>query len=636
MKRFTRTVFGKTVLFISCILSVMMLVSSVAGAAVLLSEEGYFYTRTDKEIQEGYLADRMRAAGFWCVWYSFQGQPYGDEDMKYAYEVLDASGRMVDHAGEREDASAWGYSFNYVIVRDDNGGILDVYYADASPKDGERWTVNMSLNDPGRRNAAALKVISVLWALRYGIYFLILLFLAGAAASFAALMKAAGHVPDSEEISPSPLAAIPFDLVLAFWAAAASGVFILIDTMPLRPQEEILLWIASGIAGACAALAVMMGAAVRFKKRTLLTGCVTYRLLKLAYVLVLRGLVGAKKLFAALLGLICGIPLVWKTALALVLISTAEFTAVILCRYDMDMMAAVFFAEKLVLIPAVLYIALCMKKLQKAGRALAAGDLGYVTDTKNMVLELKEHGENLNSIAQGMNIAVEEKLRSERMKTELITNVSHDIKTPLTSIINYASLIGSGKYSDENITGYAQVLVRQSERLKRLLDDLVEASKASTGNLDVEPAECSASVLITQAAGEYEDRFCEAGLSVVTKLPDEDIRIMADPRRMWRIFDNLMNNIAKYSQRGTRVYLSLEQVKGNAVFTFRNTSREQLDMTEEELMERFSRGDASRSTEGSGLGLAIAKSMAELQGGKLRIFTDGDLFKAVLCFPALN
>jgi signal transduction histidine kinase len=276
-----------------------------------------------------------------------------------------------------------------------------------------------------------------------------------------------------------------------------------------------------------------------------------------------------------------------------------------------------------------------LRRLQKSGIALASGDLSYRVDTKGLLGDFKKHGENLNDISKGMNLAIEKQMKSERMKTELITNVSHDIKTPLTSIINYADLIGKEKTNNKKITEYAEVLTRQSEKLKRLIEDLVEASKASTGNLEVELAICDAAVFVNQASGEYQNRMKESSLTLLTSVPEEELRIMADSRRMWRIFDNLMNNICKYAQPDTRVYLSLEKEEDKAVFTFRNTSREQLNISEEELMERFTRGDASRNTEGNGLGLSIARSMAQLQNGDLKISIDGDLFKAILSFPLI-
>ena len=222
------------------------------------------------------------------------------------------------------------------------------------------------------------------------------------------------------------------------------------------------------------------------------------------------------------------------------------------------------------------------------------------------------------------------------MKTELITNVSHDLKTPLTSLVNYSELIGREAPAEGKLHEYAEVLLRQSERLMRLIEDLVEASKASTGNLEVACVPCDAGVFLTQAAGEYEEKLAAAGLTLVTKTPEKELPILADGRRMWRIFDNLMGNALKYALPGSRVYLNLEEQDGDAVFTFKNTSREALDLPASELMERFVRGDRSRSTEGSGLGLSIAGSLAELQGGVLRLFTDGDLFKAMLRFPILT
>lgn len=179
------------------------------------------------------------------------------------------------------------------------------------------------------------------------------------------------------------------------------------------------------------------------------------------------------------------------------------------------------------------------------------------------------------------------------------------------------------------------MLHRQSERLKRLIDDLVEASKASTGNLEVLLAPCEVGVLLTQTAGEYEQRLNMQNLQLVTKQPDRPVKILADGRRLWRVFDNLMNNICKYAQSGTRVYLTLEETADMAVISFKNTSREPLDLTEEELMERFVRGDHARNSEGSGLGLSIAKSLTELQNGSLELTVDGDLFKVLLRFPIL-
>ena len=230
---------------------------------------------------------------------------------------------------------------------------------------------------------------------------------------------------------------------------------------------------------------------------------------------------------------------------------------------------------------------------------------------------------------------MEERLKSERLKTELITNVSHDIKTPLTSIINYSDLISKESCENEKMKEYSEALHRQSERLKKLINDLMDASKVSTGNVEVLLAPCEADIFLTQAVGEYEEKLKNHELTLVTKIMQESLKIMVDGRHMWRIFDNLMSNVFKYAQGGTRVYLTLEKIEGKAVFSLKNISHYPLDISSEELMERFVRGDKSRHTEGSGLGLSIAKSLTQLQGGEFDLTVDGDFFKVVLKFPVV-
>ena len=289
---------------------------------------------------------------------------------------------------------------------------------------------------------------------------------------------------------------------------------------------------------------------------------------------------------------------------------------------------------------AVLY-AICRwtiqwKRVRTGTEQITGGNPEYKIDTEKMYRDLKIHAEQLNNLGSAISTAVDERMKSERFKAELITNVSHDLKTPLTSIINYADLIGKEPPNSEKIPEYAAVLTRQSERLKRLIEDLVEASKASTGNLEVNLAPCQPGVLLTQAAGEYEQKLKDAGLDLVTRQPETAVTILADGRRLWRVFDNLMNNICKYAQRGTRVYLTLEERDGQAVISFKNTSRAPLDIPAEELLERFVRGDAARGGEGNGLGLSIARSLTELQKGTLELTVDGDLFKVVLRFSELS
>ncbi len=271
-------------------------------------------------------------------------------------------------------------------------------------------------------------------------------------------------------------------------------------------------------------------------------------------------------------------------------------------------------------------------KLQTGSKRIAQGDMQNPIDTQKMFWEFKKHAENLNRINEGMSAAVEERMKSERFKTELITNVSHDIKTPLTSIINYVDLLQKTEIQDETAKEYLEVLERQSARLKKLIEDLIEASKASTGNLPVSMDTLEANVFVTQILGEFEEKLANAGLELIVSKPDEEISLRADGRHLWRVVDNLMNNICKYAQSGSRVYVNLEQTQDEILFTFRNMSKYPLNITSEELMERFVRGDSSRNTEGNGLGLSIAKSLMELMDGQLLLYVDGDLFKVVLKF----
>ena len=277
-----------------------------------------------------------------------------------------------------------------------------------------------------------------------------------------------------------------------------------------------------------------------------------------------------------------------------------------------------------------------MMTLDKGACELANGNLNHKIETEKLWIGFKEHAEHLNAIADGMNTAVENRMKSERLKTELLTNVSHDIKTPLTSIINYVDLLRSCDLQDEKAREYVDVLDRQSKRLKKLLEDLLEASKASTGNIRAELAPTDAGELLRQAAGEYEERLTAAGITPIVTIPDGPATVLADGRLLWRIFDNMLNNIVKYSLSGTRAYLALTPCADGWQATFKNISREPLGIAPDELMERFVRGDASRTTEGNGLGLSIARSLAECMHAGFEIGIDGDLFRASVTLPGVK
>ena len=279
----------------------------------------------------------------------------------------------------------------------------------------------------------------------------------------------------------------------------------------------------------------------------------------------------------------------------------------------------------------VMYGSNCFGTLLDAAKRMRDGDLESKVEEKYLVGCFREFANELNGLADVAMVAAQNQLKSERMKTELITNVSHDIKTPLTSIINYVDLLEKPHTAEEEKT-YVEVLSRQSQRLKKLIDDLMEMSKASTGNIQVEIAKIDAVEAVTQALGEFSDKLTAAGLTPVFHQSEEAIFLLADGRLLWRAMSNVLSNAVKYALPGTRLYVDVSAAGDKAIISFKNISGAQLNISAEELMERFVRGDSSRNTEGSGLGLNIAKSLMELQKGQLQLLVDGDLFKVTLVF----
>ena len=280
----------------------------------------------------------------------------------------------------------------------------------------------------------------------------------------------------------------------------------------------------------------------------------------------------------------------------------------------------------------VLYGTHCFGVLSESTKRMSKGDLDTKVEDKLMVGCFEEFANDLNALADVAVVAAQKQLKSERMKTELITNVSHDIKTPLTSIINYVDLLQK-PHTDEEQEQYLEVLDRQSQQLKKLINDLMDMSKASTGNMSVEITTVDAIESVNQALGEFADKLDKAGLIPVFRHSEDRAPMLADGKLVWRVMSNLLSNAVKYALPGTRLYIDLMVMEGKVVISMKNISREELNIDADELMERFVRGDDSRNTEGSGLGLNIAKSLMELQKGQLQLLVDGDLFKVTLIFP---
>ena len=269
-------------------------------------------------------------------------------------------------------------------------------------------------------------------------------------------------------------------------------------------------------------------------------------------------------------------------------------------------------------------------------KKISDGELQYKIKTDTLTGKQKVMAEYINNIGSGLDAAVENSLKKERMQTELITNVSHDLKTPLTSIINYVDLMKRENPTDPKIQEYLRILDEKSQRLKVLTEDVVEASKASTGNIKLEMNDIDFVEMVQQVIGEFEEKFKEKNLTMMVHFTDEPSIIYADGQRMWRVLENVFGNVVKYAMEGTRVYAEISNRNKKVTFSLKNISAQPLNISADELTERFIRGDVARNTEGSGLGLSIAKSLTELQGGEFKLYLDGDLFKVMITFAAKN
>ena len=454
---------------------------------------------------------------------------------------------------------------------------------------------------------------------------------------------AAGHTKEEDGIHLSWIDRIPFDvftfvMILVGCCICLIGSELLSSVSYMMFYEASMDFVEAGlpliafvILLALVVYVYYISFVVRIKSHTLISNNVIVKAIQFVYYPV-------KKVIVEFYDAYCHSSAVWKKVIVgFVCISFVLLLIFFIAVAEAGDVFFEFFIGALML--AMLYgvwilikINADTKTLLTAAEKLANGELDYRIGEEALNRlhgPFYEHAKNLNLISEGMKKAIENELKSERMKAELITNVSHDIKTPLTSIINYVDLL-SKPHEEEKTEEYIDVLQRQSQRLKRLTEDVVEASKASSGNIQVHMDVVSIKEIIEQASAEYEERLKEKNLLLITKIPEEKIEVDADGRLLWRVFRNVFSNASKYSMDGSRVYIDVVEDGENVITTIKNTSKNQLNITEEELMQRFVRGDSSRHTEGSGLGLNIAKSLMDLMQGSFEIQIDGDLFKSII------
>lgn len=642
MIKLRESLVAKIAAVILAYITVLSLVLSIGAIAVM----GYykFYFSNEETVKEEILTDMAESEIYYMSslisrevdlekYYSDKNVYFTVTNI-YTDEVYASNYGGEDYYVLSEDElyfSEWYYNKESAELTEKYGEI--VYHDSDGYEVATRYNVklyvakNMTKND---MFSVTARIIEIGYSLRYAMVFIMLISLILCIAVHCFLYCSAGHKEGT--IRLNTIDKLPFDIYTAFIIAAAVCSIIGLDAAYNFASAVAFIFVI-GTIDYFLALGYTMSFATRMKIGGLLKNTLILRLLKIFGKFL-------KKAFIKLRYIISKLPTVKKTVVALALLLIIEFFAVIFVlntywMYDFGFLIIALIAVNIIFIAAVLYLAIILQKIKKGGERIAGGDLEYKIDTAYMYGDFKDFCDSLNNINEGLQTAVNERMKSERFKTELITNVSHDIKTPLTSIINYVDLIKKEEPENETVKQYIEVLDRQSGRLKKLVEDLVEASKASTGNLPVNFAACDVGVLLTQTLGEFEDRLKASGLTPILRLPEQKIKIMADGRHLWRVFDNLMSNVCKYAQGNTRVYLDVTSKNGKAVITFRNISKYELNVGEDELLERFVRGDSSRNTEGSGLGLSIARSLVELQNGEMKLSVDGDLFKVTIEFKEI-
>ena len=526
-----------------------------------------------------------------------------------------------------------GYLYYSEINAWRNGSLITYYlYYYQAPE----YTISVQLQEKVLENSY-VHLLTILYPHRYTFIAALALCLLFAAVSFVYLMISAGCCADGS-IHPGGLNRLPLDLYALLAGSGIFGLSLLFSRLydwmyRGGPHLGNLSLLGVNLLGIC------------------LLGC--------AFLFALAAQVKTKDAFwwrNSLLGRLCSLlgklfrwfrqvlavfflmlPVIWRwLTLSAILALTVTITFLLATSgsfLQFNAFGWLLTGEVLLTLAVVFYGSYCFGVLFKGARQMSQGDLSHKIPTQYLRGSFRQFAQELNALSETAQIAAQKQMQSERMRSELITNVSHDIKTPLTSIINFVDLLQK-THSPQEQKEYLEVLARQSARMKKLIDDLMELSKASSGNITVHLQEMDAVETVNQALGEFSDKLESAGLVSVFQPPQDPIPMLADGRLVWRVLSNLLTNATKYALPGTRVYVDLVKADDLVLLSLKNISREPLNVPAEELLERFVRGDAARKGDGSGLGLNIAKTLMDVQGGQLQLMLDGDLFKITLVFPA--
>ncbi len=530
-------------------------------------------------------------------------------ETNWRYEIEDNSGKLL--IGNYEGGAATAHKNNYLLYS----------YGEYSEK--EVYTVTVYVLDDLKQKDIFYDVsraCAIAYDMRYAVYIIAFISAALFALLIVFLFCSAGYKKAGAGVSGGITEKIPPDVFSLLVLLAVHMNYVALSFADGLGDYGVLFAISIlAVIDYLIATLYLKSIAIHLKLHSLVKSTLVYCVLRFVFKPIVDGFKNSRGMS--------------RTVVLCTAVCGAFFILLVLCDGESKKHIILVICMLVLFFVAALLNSAKLKMLISATERIAKGDFAHRVDISRLYGDLRALGNDINRINEGLSAAVSDKMKSERLKTELITNVSHDLKTPLTSIISYVDLLEKEEIENENAKKYIDVLSRQSARLKKLTDDLFEAAMASSGNVKMELSRCDVGVLLNQTAGEFENRLEGAKLSLVINLPSEPVFITADPKRLWRVFENLMGNICKYSQEQTRVYLDLEKKARIAVIRFKNISRDMLNISGDELTARFVRGDSSRNTEGSGLGLSIAKSLAELQGGSLEVKIDGDLFAVELIFP---
>jgi len=620
---------------ISYVLAVITVLSAMAAGTMLYHK---FYFSNAKTVKEEIITSMAQDEAQFALrkWYwSNESLDNYYADKNVYYEIYDV----------RNDETYTNFK-NQKVMAVGNGEIYDhITKQRLDPATGEEYLYTeaecvakakiyvaeeMTKND---MFSVISQIVELGFKLRYAFVFILLASLSLLIALWCYLFCVTGRNRD-KSLKLNYIDKIPFDIYTVFMFYAAVQSILAVDYFAKDFATAVISVFLVGTVDYFLGITYLLSFANRIKNSTLIKNNMVYYIFSFVSK-------DSKRFFNWVKYIFVNLTLVKKTVTIIICAVILEFISVLILfeamyRFEPDIFIAALVFVNILLILTALYFAVIMQRIKQGGEKIAGGELEHKIDTTYMLGDFKSFSKSLNNINEGLQAAVNEKIKSERFKTELITNVSHDIKTPLTSIVNYVDLIKKEDSDNPKINEYIEVLDRQSLRLKKLVEDLVEASKASTGNLSVNLTECDVGVLLSQTVGEFEEKLQKAGITSVVNVPDEPVKVLADGRHLWRVFDNLMNNVCKYALKGTRVYLDVKAFDYKAEISFRNISEFELNVSADELMERFVRGDSSRNTEGSGLGLSIAKSLVELQNGKMMLDIDGDLFKVKIELPVIE